>query len=391
MKRFLAIAASAVLAVSALAFTACTDKNDDNENNLPAPPKGNYEEVDMTKPENQEELIETATQKFDLNKMFGDVTASDWSFYLAADFTYNIDISAKIKDFDMGKGPEDLEMSAKSDATESLKLKVSKNSDTDAELPVDIIAAMEAKQTAKINLPDFVYAQMGESGAMIKDLYSDFDYSANAYLANEYLYANIPADLVSKLPQEAGIPSGGKFKISLADMMGGSGYYNFGTLDVVEDTVAGPFDLDLSEYIKLVLGMMVEYDVKVSVSTDNGYAIKLNAGIGTVYKVAAKISDQPELTIKSLVEGYVTDISKCEIEAYLAVDTNGLFKGLGLSVNLAASTDLKAGDISTGSPAINGSGTIQMGISFSKYDGVILLPSDLDSYVELSGSASKEN
>ena len=387
MKRFLAIAASAVLAVSAFAFTACTPDSDGEENGgVVTPPAGTYEEVDTSKSDKMEELIETASAKFDVSKMFGNLEASDWAFGFKVDLTVKAEVSAnftgvKTEDGDL----KNFAMSGKTNSTETLKLNLSWNSDPDAFIPVNILGSLDAKQTVELNLPDFIYDQMDkEEAAMLKDLYSDFDYTANAYLDNEYVYAKLPEGLVSKLPEEAGIPKNGKFKVAYADMFGSNGDYDYDYSPAtapVEESQSSPFEMDISKYVGMVLGMMKEYGVKVSVSTDHGYAIKLNAGVETVYKAVAEATDMTEYAVKTMVEGYVTDLKTCSIEAYIAVDENGVFSGLGLSLNVDAATDLEAGALGNYAPAVSGSAKVSIGLNIAKYDGKVTLPTDLDSYV----------
>ena len=388
MKKLVAIAASAVLAVSAIAFAACSNNNGDEAAKLPQAPSGKYEEVDTTDAEKKEELVETATEKFDLTKMFGDMSAQGWSFGLASDRTVKFEASGKMLGVLSASGQtEDVNFNANVALTDAMKVKAVASGTADSTVPVNLSAAEEMKIKGSADLPDMVYLMLGKQGDTIKELVKSFDYTVSEYLDSGKVYYNVPSDVVEKLPEDVKLPEDGKFMMD-----------NTGMLSHLEIPLFGNLQINVGQYVEMVIGMMNAFDVSVSVSTDNGYTVKLNAGLESAYKFAADRLGMPEAALEGLVGGYVKDISTCKIEAYLSVDEDGLFRGLGVSLNVAASTELAAGKIALGSPAINASAKLQIGFSVSKFDGNIQLPSDLDSYVDikefnssLGSGNSKEN
>ena len=394
MKKFIAIVASAVLAVSAFSLVACDNTSDEDNIKLPSAPSGNYEEVDTSDPAKKEEFLDELGQKFDVTKMFGDIASENWSFGLASDI--NAKVEASIVGHNVQTGPDtttDISMSGNVSVTSSSKVKLSAATDEDALLPFNILAAASGNIKGNINLPDMIYASMGEQASTIKSLITNFDYTAKTYIDNEYLYASIPEKLLGLFPEDAGVPASGKIKLPLEELFGGMmdkdpdyDYSYSGTgIKLLDDAIVENPGMDISSYIDTFFSMLGQYNVSVSVSTDNGYTVKLNAGIDSVYALVADLigDGATEETVKELVAQY-GNVSSCKIEAYLSVDDNGLFNGLGLGLYVAATANVKAGSIGEYAPALTGSAKVQLGVSFARYDGAITLPSDLSSYVDVT-------
>ncbi|MCH5148942.1 MAG: hypothetical protein J1G05_06270 [Clostridiales bacterium] len=396
MKKFIAIVASAVLAMSAFSLVACDiTPNDEDNVKLPSAPAGNYEEVDTSDPAKKEEFVEEVKQKFDITKIFGDMTSENWSFGLAADITAKAE--ASITGHNVQTGPDtttDITMSGNVTLNSSSKVKISAATDAEALLPFDILASVDANVKGNVNLPDMIYQSMGEQASTIKSLITDFDYTAKAYLDNEYLYASIPTKIVSVIPEEAGIPASGKIKVPLEMISGGMGSdvpdisYGETGIKLTDDAVEEVPGMDVSSYVSTILAMLEQYNVSVSVSTDNGYTVKLNAGLESVYALIADlvpIEGATADTIAELVAEY-GKVSTCEIEAYISIDAEGMFSGLGIALNVAATANVKAGALGEFAPAMTGSAKLKYGVSVSKYDGTVTLPSDLSSYVDVTAA-----
>ncbi|MDE6613453.1 MAG: hypothetical protein K2K28_02745, partial [Clostridia bacterium] len=83
MKKFLAVIASVVLAMSMLAFTGCKDKDSN-----PYVIEGNYKEATA-------EQVKTEFAKVDLSSAFGDVTANDYK--LGFELSENLNVSMDTK------------------------------------------------------------------------------------------------------------------------------------------------------------------------------------------------------------------------------------------------------------------------------------------------------
>ena len=389
MKKFIAIVASAVLAMSAFSLVACDNTNDDDSIALPSAPSGNYEEVDTTDTAKKEEFLNTVTTKFDVNKMFGDVESADWSFGLASDI--NAKVEASVTEHNIPTDDykiSDITVSGNVSAASSSKIKVSANTDPNALLPFKIAASADANIKGNINLPDSIYEGMGKQADTVKSLISNFDYTTKTYLDNEYLYASLPAKLVSYLP--AGLPANGKIKMPIDNIFGdkreeNNSSYNELATKLIDGTIDGSVKIDVTKYVTMMLDVLAQYKVSVSVSTDNGYTVKLNAGLDCVFEIVANLIGNGVTadTVAHLVGSY-GKVRTCNIEAYLSVDSDGLFSGLGIGLDIAASAKIQIGNLGAYSPSLSGSLSVQYGLNFSRFYGEITLPSDLNSYVDVT-------
>lgn len=378
MKKFLAITASAVLAFSAMAFAACGDKKEVSAADL------TYTEVDLSTAEKKSTFVNEITSNVNFDKIFGDTTDENYSFGLAADMKYNIDLSAGVKGFPVSETEtKDLSASAKLDFDGSAKVKVS----------ADGSLLGESKTAVKLNatLPEelFAMAEMPEDvEEMVKALINNFDYSMTEYIDNDYLYAQLPQAFMDMLPEEAeGVfPESGKIKIPL--QLGGS--YTPPTIPDDEDLALFPYaapvpDSSLDIQTSLIIGQIIElldhYNVKIAVSTENGYALRLTADKDSVMSILGDVTNDPQTV--AMINQLAT-FNTCALTAYLAVDKDGMFKEVSLSVDLDATVKIAANLIEVGTPEINGALKVKVDLSFKAFNGNITLPSDLDSYVDIS-------
>lgn len=378
MKKFLAITASAVLAFSTLAFAACGEKKEESVANL------TYTEVDLSSAEKKSAFVNEVANNVNFDTMFGDTTAENYFFGLAADMKYNIDLSAGVKDFPVSETEtKDLSASAKFDFDGSAKVKVS----------ADGSLLGESKTAVKLNatLPEelFAMSEMPEDvEAMVKALIDNFDYSLTEYIDNNYLYAQLPQAFMDMLPEEAEstFPESGKIKIPLQF----DGIDNPPIITGDEDLALFPFaapvpDFSLDIQTSLIIGQVIElldhYNVKIAVSTENGYALRLTADKDSVMSILGDVTNDPQTV--AMINQLAT-FNTCALTAYLAVDKDGMFKEVSLRVDLDATVKIAANLIEVGSPEINGALKVNVDLSFKSFNGNITLPSDLDSYVDIS-------
>ena len=367
MKKFLAIAASAVLAFGALSFTACGNGGEQQ-----SAADLTYTEVDLSTPEKKSAFIEEVTTKMNFDTMFGDTTAENYSLGLAADMNYNIDMSATVKDVPVSEAvSKDLSASAKLDFGGSTKVKVS----------ADGSLLGESQTAVKLNatLPDEFYSMVEmpkQAEEMVKALINNFDYSLTEYIGNGYLYAQFPQSFMDLLPAEVAgmLPESGKIKIPL----------DMGEVvpPVVKSYSAAPsVDSQTALIVGQVMEMLVSFGVNVATSTQNGFAIRLTADKNAVMSVLGAVTGEPQAV--AMIEQLAT-FNTCALTAYLAVDANGMFKEVGINIDLDASVNIAANLFGEGSPAISGALKVSVGMSVKTFDGDITLPSDLDTYVDMS-------
>lgn len=370
MKKFLAITASAVLAFGALAFTACGSKEDEEKSaaNL------TYTEVDLSTAEKKSAFVDEVTTKVNFDAMFGDTTDENYSMGLAADMKYNIDLSASLKDFPVSSTEtKDLSASAKFDFDGSAKVKAS----------ADGSLLGESQTAVKLNatLPDELYAMADmpeEVEEMVKALITNFDYTLTEYIDNEYVYAQLPQAFMDMLPEEAEgmFPESGKIKIPYGDL------YNPPIPDVSTTFAMAPSaESQTAVIVGQVVEMLVAYDVKVATSTENGFAIKLTADKNAVMSVLGAVTGDPQTV--AMINQFAT-FNTCALTSYLAVDNDGMFKEVGLSIDLDATVKIAANLIEVGMPEINGALKVNVDMSVKTFNGDISLPSDLDSYFDMS-------
>ena len=377
MKKLIAIAASAVLAMGAFAFTACSPATPEDPTGA-IPPAGfdNYEEVDVSSEEKKQEFVEELSTRINPELLFGDMTKSDWSFGLAEDAAVKAEVS-----IDM----DELKISGNVELKEALKAKLSVPASETEEsfIPFGIKMSAEIGANGNVNLPELIYSQMGEQGPLVKSLLTNFDYSAKAYLDNEYVYASLSSSILSKLPEEAGLPESGKFKAPLSLIMGGGDYNepdydNDPGITYALTNEVTPDD-ETAAMIEQVITILKQYSVSVAVSTDAGYSVKLTAGTDTVLAILGDVADEEVVTTLKQVVTFKT----CALTAYLAVDENGVFQQVSLGLNIDLSVKASAGTLGNGSPNIEGSAKLEASLNITKFDGEIKFPTDIDSYVDL--------
>lgn len=373
MKKFLAISASAVLAFSVLAFTACDEKTEKGVEDL------TYTEVDLSTEEAKSEFLKEVESKINFETIFGDTQAEGFNFGFAADLKLNAEINATAKAVDLGNGAKDLTGSAKVELGESVKYKSSGDS-----------GLMASQTTVKYNtnLPEDVYTILGEVGLpeatieLLKAVLPSGNYTVKEYMDDEYAYIEYPESIADLLPEDyAGVlPEGGKLKMPLGGYDSDDKYYT-------PYYSVAPYDEDLPYESQTVLGigqmleMLYAYDVKVAVSNENGYAIKLTADEGTIIGIISEATGDAQ--IAAMVEQVAT-FNTCAITLYLAVDNDGVFKEASVKVNLDATVSMAANLIMEGIPEIVGSVKLNLDFGVKKYDGQVNLPADLDNYVDVT-------
>lgn len=370
MKKFLAIAASAVLAFGAVALAACEDKQSDG-----SAENATYKQVDLSTAEKKSAFVDEVSSKMNVEKLFGDVNADDFSVGLALDMNFNSEVSVSAKDFPVSPvAKKDLAASAKLNFDESLKVKVSEK---------DCLASSKTNLSFSAKLPDELMDMMGtpdgspEWMTIVTSILSGVDYSIDSYLDNEYVYVKCPKSILEKLPEEAQgvLPESGKIKIPYSDLLNP-------TLPAIpEGYAAAPSaSLETAIIVEQVMDMLINYNVDIAVSTQNGYAVKLTAQKDALLNILGDATGDAQAV--AMIDQLAT-FNKCAITAYLAVDNNGAFKEVSVKFDLDATIKIAANLIQEGVPEINGSIKLNTGISVKKFDGKITLPSDLDSYVDI--------
>lgn len=373
MKKILAISASAVMAFSLLAFTACDKNTDKGLEDL------TYTDVDLSSEQKKEEFLEEVSTNIDFSKIFGDTTAEGYTFGLAADLNLGAKVSVTAKGF--GENGADLTVSADVEVGESLKIKTSAES-----------TLLSSTSTVKYStsIPNDVYDLLGEIGAPVETLKTVLpsgNYTLSEYMDGEYVYIDCPKNIIELLP-EGTLPESGKIKLPLG------GYED----DYEQDFVVSGYavvddDYDYEEDYEVdvvgnMLALLESCNVKISVSKENGYALKLTADKDAVINVI--VATTP-LTKEAL--GEIATFNTCALSLYFGVDENGVFKGATVKADVDVKITLAEGtfdDMVEGLPAFEGTVKLNLDLDVKKYDGEVSLPSDLNSYVELSFSDDDE-
>ena len=382
MKKFIAVATGAVLAASVCVFAACNDSKDVT--------KYKYKEVDLSQSQAKAEFVDELVEKVDFENIVGDTSAKDFKLGLAAEAGVKIDINASAKDA-MLPGAEsavDLQAALSYEMNSSAKLKYSAD---------ERAAESETRIAGSLNASDELFALLGELAKLdeatvtaIKTATSKFDYTTKTYFDSDYVYMQIPTEILQALPEdirgELPIPDSGKFKTSI----GGSadkGYALNAATAFASRSAAPSSGADNKELIRSYATIAVEYlslyNVKVEVSKQNGYAVKLSADSEVIFNaVKGLIPDSSEAF--EMIGEYAT-FNSLNVALYFAVDKDGAFKQLSLNVDADADLSLNLADlIEEGLPTVSGSAKISVNLSLKKYSGKINVPANDPSYVDMN-------
>lgn len=316
MKKILAILMAAALSLSVFAFAAC--------GNDVGVISGNYKEA--TAEEAVEEL-----EKVELSGLFGDVTASDWSFGLALTAEQSASVS--------GKADGDSVTASESAAAE-YKMVVSKTS-----TGVDVKGAGEASFSYVYSIPaSFSEGEVAEEG--------EFEFETNVY--NDANNAYFTYDDTNYY-MEMGL--GGMITYALT-------MFSAGTVDMSD------LDYDAED----IAALMEQYNMTLSMDASSGLKLKLSASEDT-------FKEYIDQWVSEMTEGYgynVTyELNTATLDVYFAIDANGQFSGFGVNYNVNATVNIAfsdSGKTHSGSFTLKSSG----GIMLSAYTGTVTLPSLTD-------------
>lgn len=388
MKKFVAIAASAVLAMSVCAFTACGE--DDVRNYK-------YTEVDLSTSAKRAEFVDMLVENVDLNKLFGDINAEDFALGLAMDFDMKLDVNASAKGVDLPSfdKPVDLNAGVEVEISNPGRLKYSAGK-----------LESEASTNLKggVTVSDEIYTLLTELTDLdedtvdtIKSLITKFDYTTRQYCDGEYIYAEYPASLLEDiLPEEVmdqlSFLKGGKIKlpmdaiiddfpIDVSPVLGGSSALLSATTVAAAET--DPTKAMMKGYVTTVVEYLYEYKVKVETSTTDGYAIRLSANSSTIWNAIEEIIPDDEALA---VVGDIVTVNTFDIVACFAVDKEGAFKEVSVSLDIDADVSADLAELleEEGAPVLEGSAKLSLSWSFKSYNGKISAPSNPDEYVDLT-------
>lgn len=346
MKKFLAIAASAVMTFGVASFAACGGNGDVT--------KMNYKSVDVSTEEKKAEFMEEVTTNIKPDTMFGDTSATDFSYGFAYAMNYGFDVSASVGDM-------------------SFSAKVDGNVDNDIKISAgDVLVAGTSAIKSNVQLPEGL--EIDAEAKAIIDFISNMDLTAKQYLDGEYMYAELPQSYIDALPSEvAGMfPENGKVKISLGDIAGNLSIADYDAETEVNQT---------AELVAGVMGMLINYDVKIETSTDSGYAIKLTADKDAILNIIGDMTG--ETSISTMVNTFAT-FNACELSAYLAVDKDGMFKEVAIILNLDVKVNIPANTLGDDVPAISADAKANIDMSVKTFNGTVTLPTDLTDYTDLT-------
>lgn len=378
MKKFIAVAASAVLTFGAFTFAACNPS--DGEKTKQPDGFTNYEEVDMSSEEQKEEFAQEISQKIDVNKMFGDIGAENWAFGLSGQFKIsseaNVTLTMAEENITLG-GNVSLEQTMKTRFTankaENLMPEIP---GLDISLPVSVAAEASSSLKGKLEIPDSIYNKiLPPEMSFIKEFLTDFDYSISQYIDNDNIYMQLPVAVLEKLPTEMQgvLPENGKVKAPLGALLGGMG-------GIIPSTYAEPEIPSVGGYLD-ILSLLNKYSIKVAVSKDAGYSLKLTAGKDVVAAVLADESLGIPQEVVTMINSEI-EFNACSLTVYLAVDENGLFKQANLSIDIDLNADVS--DIPAEPTAVNGGFKLSVEMSYAKYDGEVTAPAEPETYTDIT-------
>lgn len=382
MKRFIAVAASAVLALGAFTFAACSPVDGE----ISEQPDGfkDYADVDMSSEEQKQEFVQEISQKLDVNKMFGNISAEDWAFGLSGKFKISSEANVTLTVSEENMTSQ-IGIEGNISSEQSMKARFSANKaenlmpeipGLDISLPVSVAAEASSSLKGNFVIPNRLYNEILPADMLfIKDLLTDFDYSISQYIDNDNIYMQLPVAAIEKLPDgmKGVLPENGKVKASLGSLLSGMG----GIVPFAyAELPSSPFDGTDAD----ILSLLDKYSIKISVSKDAGYSLKISAGSEAV---AAVLADEslgiPEEVVAMINSG--VQFNACSVTAYLAVDENGLFKQANLSINIDLNADISG--IPAELTAVKGGFKLSVEMGFAKYDGQVTLPADADTYTDI--------
>lgn len=382
MKKFIAVAASAVLAFGAFTFAACNP----SDGELSKQPDGfkNYEEVDTSSEEKKQEFAQEISQKIDVNKMFGDVGAENWAFGLSGQFKISSEANVTLTVSEENMTSQ-IVIGGNISSEQTMKSRFTANKaenlmpdipGLDISLPVSVAAEASSSLKGNLEIPDRIYNEFLPEMPFIKDLLTDFDYSISQYIDNDNIYMQLPVAAIEKLPAEMQgvLPENGRVKAPFGALLGGMGGLIPSTYAELPEIPSGGEDLD-------ILSLLDKYSVKVAVSKDAGYSLKLTAGKDVVAAVLADESLGIPQEVVTMINSGI-EFNACSLTVYLAVDENGLFKQANLSIDIDLNADVS--DIPAELTAVKGGFKLSVEMSYAKYDGEVTAPAEPETYTDIT-------
>ena len=378
MKKFVAVATGALLAVSACAFAACGESKDVTEYK--------YKAVDLTSAEAKAAFVDDLVKSVDFENLIGDTSSKDFKLGLAAEAGMKIDINASAQGTMLPGAASAVVLQAALSYETSSSAKLTYSADS-------IAAETEARMAGSLKASDELFALLEEYAeldeatvAAIKKATSKFDYKTKAYLDSEYVYMQLPTELLEALPEEIRdeLPAseGGKYKLPI----GGSADTGYGLMSATAFASA-PADDATKETFRSYATIAVEYlsmcKVKIEVSKEDGFAVKLSEDSEAIFNVAKELIPDSSETLEMLGE-YVT-FNSLNTVIYFAVDKDGAFKQFSVNLDADANVSVNLADlIDEGLPTVTGSAKISLNLSLKKFSGKITVPANDPSYVDLS-------
>ena len=327
MKKFLMTAACGLLAFSLSVFAACGDDT----------PKKGTVEGDFSQEATETEVTDAADaldSAFESGTLIGDVESEDWSFGAAlsaeAEIKFTVDGESSTTSFSL-----DYKLTGAPGETDSLALAGAGSFSLKGEESADMSVYNDA---------DNVYIDMSsaEGGAKIRMSWSAL-FETIGSLGGSMLPAAMAAD--TQLPAES--------------QPGGS---EPGASDTATEEENWFADLFLS---------LTEAGFKIYVDDSDGVKVKISATDSVMAALAADLGSDTGAAGLAFEEGAVLD-------AYIAMDKDGALSQVSAVVDISATMTMEGAAVGF---ALSGN------ISVSSFDGKVELPSDLSSYMDMSGAA----
>ncbi|MDE7182266.1 MAG: hypothetical protein K2O41_04440 [Clostridia bacterium] len=355
MKKFLAVIASVILAISMLAFTGCKDK-ESNPNVI----DGNYKEATA-------EQVKNELSKVDFSNAFGNVEANDYKLGLELSENLSIVMDTTVN---------------------GISANYSIGTDTNYKLVCTDLENLKISGSGYANVSGKLTASAGKQKETL-----DLSLKTNVYNDSEYAYIDLYEVKGFDIMYE-GLTTM-KVKASfedLIDFIGGIGGPVDGdtNLTPADEIIVSP---DESEEggeiiavpgmdINALLGMLDQLKIKVALDTDNGLKAKISftkESYEAILALAESGAEEDEMgdiveSIAMLKDALT--VNTLNIDIYVAFDANGLFTGFAVDCNIDVKVSVdKIPDmpIELGDYAIKVTG----GMNLKLYNGDITLPTGL--------------
>lgn len=378
MKKFVTLfLALLTVAAMVLSLAAC------DKNNGVVP--GDYDDVELDTPEQQEELADTLAAKIVANvpdDVDDEQALSQWLTTLGLKISSSLDFNA-----DLDVDYEDAKMEFDGNLTMEQGSLI--NFAYSEKNGISLTSSASAEVKGGFTIPRVLFESIGlpsDATAKLQESLKNFNYGAKAYIDGDEAYLDLNEGFMSLFASLGVELSSGKIKMSLSDI--GSFDPSVGFVGDVEEPVVDRVEMqaELSASIAELLNILKQYKVGVEVSKTKGYTLRLTVSEQTIDAILADRDVVPE-EVAELINKSVA-FKACLFELYISFGKDDKLAEISCRADFDASINIeKSQQIPV---SVSGSIGMKMTENVVITADKVVLPADLGTYSELGLFQSPE-